>query len=104
MASASNTAQSNGVTIVTQTRVAPERETEFESWQRNVSGIIAAQPGFIQQSVLPPSPPAQIDWVIQQRFSNREDALSWLRSAERERLVAEAQPMLVGRDDVHLLE
>jgi antibiotic biosynthesis monooxygenase (ABM) superfamily enzyme len=104
MASASDTAQSTGVTIVTQTRVAPDRAAEFESWQRDVSGIVAAQPGFIQQTVLPPSPPGQLDWVIQQRFSNAGDALAWLRSGERERLVAEAQPMLVGRDDVHLLE
>ena len=103
MASASSTTQSNGVTIVTQTRVAPERAGEFESWHRSVSGIVAAQPGFIQQTVLPPSPPAQLDWVILQRFSSTADALSWLRSAERERLVAEAQPMLVGQDDVHLL-
>ncbi len=96
--------QSNGVTIVTQTRVVPERAAEFESWHRSVSGIVAAQPGFIQETVLPPSPPAQLDWVILQRFSTSADALSRLRSAERERLVAEAQPMLVGQDDVHLLD
>jgi antibiotic biosynthesis monooxygenase (ABM) superfamily enzyme len=104
MALGSGTAQSNSVTIVTQTRVAPDKAAEFESWQRGVSGIVAAQPGFIQQTVLPPSPPGQLDWVIQQRFSNAGDALSWLRSGERERLVAEAQPMLVGQDDVHLVE
>lgn len=103
MTSASGAAQSNGVTIVTQTRVALDRVAEFESWQRDVSGIVTAQPGFIQQTVLPPSPPGQLDWVVLQRFSKTEDALSWLRSEERGRLVAEAQPMLVGQDDVHLL-
>lgn len=104
MALASDTAQSRGVTIVTQTRVAPDSTADFESWQRNASRIVASQPGFIQQTVLPPSPPAQLDWVILQRFSNNKDALSWLGSKERERLIAEAQPLLMGQDDVHLVE
>ncbi|RUP11264.1 MAG: antibiotic biosynthesis monooxygenase [Hyphomicrobium sp.] len=104
MAPASDTAQSKGVTIVTQTRVAPDSAADFESWQRNASRIIATQPGFVQQTVLPPSPPTQLDWVILQRFSNNKDALSWVRSNERERLLAEVRPILIGQDDVHFVE
>jgi hypothetical protein len=104
MAPDSDTAPLKGVTIVTQTRVVPERTADFERWQRNASGIVTTQPGFLQLTVLPPSPPMQLDWVILQRFSNTKDALSWLGSKERERLLAEAQPMLVGQDDVHLVE
>ena len=105
MTSAPNAAQPStaGVTIVTQTRVAPDKAEAFASWQRDVSGIVAAQPGFIEQTILPPSPPSQLDWVILQRFARTEDAIAWLRSDERARLVAQAQPMLVGQDDVHLL-
>ena len=91
------------MTIVTQTRVAPDKAEAFASWQRDVSEIVAAQPGFIEQTVLPPSPPSQLDWVILQRFATSENAVAWLRSDERARLVAQAQPMLVGQDDVHLL-
>jgi uncharacterized protein len=92
-----------GVTVVTQTRVVPDKAEAFASWQRDVSGIVAAQPGFIEQTILPPSPPSQLDWVILQRFARSENAVAWLRSDERARLVAQAQPMLVGQDDVHLL-
>ena len=34
--------------------------------QRRGDGV----PGFITQSVLPANPPLQVDWVIQQRFTN----------------------------------
>jgi antibiotic biosynthesis monooxygenase (ABM) superfamily enzyme len=90
-------------TIVTQTRVASGKDARFSQWQRRVSEVIAAQPGFVEETVMPPSPPDQVDWVILQRFASRGAAVTWLRSAERQRLVAEVQPMLVGQDDVHLV-
>lgn len=91
------------VTVVTQTRVRDGREADFAAWQKTISARIAREPGFLRQTVIPPSPPTQLDWVILQRFAEREDALAWLRSDTRKRLVAEAGDMLVGNDDVHLL-
>ena len=85
MTSASDTARPNpaGVTIVTQTRVVPDKAEAFANWQRDVSGIVAAQPGFIEQTILPPNPPTQLDWVILQRFATTENAVAWLRSDMR---------------------
>lgn len=91
------------VTVVTQTQVDPARAHDFARWQHRISQAVAARPGFIKETILPPSPPEQIDWVILQRFASREAAAAWLRSGERQRLVSEAQPMLIGRDDVHLV-
>jgi antibiotic biosynthesis monooxygenase (ABM) superfamily enzyme len=68
-----------------------------------MSDLVARQPGFIRQTVIPPSPPTQLDWVILQRFGEREAALAWLRSDQRKRMVAKAGDMLLGHDDVHLL-
>lgn len=92
------------VTVVTQTRVRDGREADFAAWQKTISERIAREPGFLRQTVIPPSPPTQLDWVILQRFSTREDALAWLRSDTRKRLVAEAGDLLIGNDDVHLLK
>jgi uncharacterized protein len=91
------------VTIVTQTRVAPDKTAAFARWQDRVSKIVASRPGFVKQTVMPPAPPGQADWVILQSFNDAESALAWLRSDERQSLMADAQPMLVGQDDVHLL-
>jgi hypothetical protein len=91
------------VTLVTQTRVREGMAEEFGRWQSAISTAAAEFPGFITQSVLPPDPPLQVDWVIQQRFANVEAASAWLRSERRTRLLDTGQPMLVGHDDVHLV-
>jgi antibiotic biosynthesis monooxygenase (ABM) superfamily enzyme len=94
---------SRAVTIVTQTRPAADNAGAFARWQSRIGSVVAKQPGFIKQAVLPPTPPSQVDWVILQRFASTEAALAWLRSDERQHLLAEAQPLLVGQDDVHLV-
>ncbi len=55
----------------------------FAAWQDETSKAIAAFPGFIEQSVMPPNPPLQVDWVILQRFASQSAAVAWLNSAER---------------------
>jgi antibiotic biosynthesis monooxygenase (ABM) superfamily enzyme len=93
----------SAVTLVTQTRVREGMAEEFGRWQSEISAAAAEFPGFITQSVLPPNPPLQVDWVIQQRFANVEAASAWLRSERRSRLLDAARPMLAGPDDVHLV-
>jgi hypothetical protein len=50
-----------------------------------------------------PSPPAQVDWVILQRFVSKEAAVAWLNSKQRQKRLEDIGPMLVGRDDVHIV-
>jgi hypothetical protein len=91
------------VTIVTQTRVRPESADAFAHWQEETSAIVATFPGFIKQTVMPPSPPAQVDWVILQRFASTEAAVAWLNSEQRLKRVAAIAPMLVGGDDINMV-
>jgi hypothetical protein len=93
----------SAVTLVTQTRVREGMAEEFGRWQSTISAAASEFPGFITQSVLPPNPPVQVDWVIQQRFANVRGASAWLCSERRSRLLDAAQPMLAGPDDVHLV-
>ena len=68
------------MTIVTQTCVRPERAEAFARWQGETSTAVAGFPGFIEQRLLPPNPPLQVDWVILQRFaSSRMPSAGWLR-------------------------
>lgn len=92
------------VTIVTQTRVRPEHDGDFGRWQQHASDVIATFPGFVDHQVIPPSPPLQPDWVIVQRFASIDAARAWLASKERQALLDEAHPWLIGRDDIHLVE
>ncbi|MFN4017820.1 MAG: antibiotic biosynthesis monooxygenase [Reyranella sp.] len=95
---------SHSVSIVTQTCVRPEYNEDFARWQGETSSAICRFPGFLEQRLLPPNPPLQVDWVILQRFASQADAQRWLGSAERQARIAGAAPMLVGRDDVHIVQ
>jgi antibiotic biosynthesis monooxygenase (ABM) superfamily enzyme len=92
-----------GTTIVTQTCPAPEHAEAFAAWQNETSRVAAGFQGFLRQTVLPPSPPAQVDWVILQHFVDRPSAVEWLRSSARLERVEAVQKLVVGRDDVHLV-
>lgn len=96
-------ATASAVTIVTQARARDESSQDFARWQSQISAAAAAFPGFIEQSVIPPNPPSQADWVILQRFSGADAATAWLHSDRRRGLVDAAQPMLAGAVDVHLV-
>ena len=63
-APASAPATAKPVTIVTQTRVLPDRNNDFAEWQQRISDVVAGFPGFIDHQVIPPDPPKQVDWVM----------------------------------------
>jgi len=98
----SDTARS--VSIVVQTCVRPEFAEAFARWQGETSTVIANFAGFIEQRLMPPKPPLQVDWVILQRFASLADAQRWLGSPERQARIEGIAQMLVGRDDVHIVE
>jgi antibiotic biosynthesis monooxygenase (ABM) superfamily enzyme len=92
-----------GTTIVTQTRPAAGGMAAFAAWQQETSAVIAGFQGFIRQTVIPPNPPVQADWVILQHFADRQSAIAWLRSDTRRERVAAIQALIEGHDDVHLV-
>jgi len=96
-------AGAGGVTVITQTRVRPDAGEAFARWQDETSRVVARFPGFIKQTVLPPTPPQQVDWVILQQFADEPQAMAWLKSEERQNRANEVAPMLVGVDDIHLV-
>src|SRR4029077_17624653 len=101
--SETSTNASTPVTIVTQTRVQAGREGDFTRWQDDIGRQIAAFPGFIKQTVMPPNPPSQVDWVILQDFASSAAALAWLHSEKRAAMVQQVVPLLAGADDIHIV-
>ena len=97
------TAGGDPVSLIIQTRAGDGQNEAFGRWQARISAAVAASPGFLEQSVLPPTPPAQPDWVILQRFATQAAAIAWLNSAQRQQLLQDAEDLLVGGDDVHLV-
>ena len=96
-------AVAGAATLVIQTRIRPEATDAFAAWQAETSRLLAAFPGFIECTVMPPSPPAQLDWIILQRFIDVPAAVAWLHSGERQRRLPELFAMVIGPDDVHIV-
>lgn len=91
------------VNIITQTSVLPGKDKEFGAWQERMNRTIASYRGYLGHQVIPPSPPTQADWVIVQSFDSIEAARVWLNSDDRAKMLAEAQPLLVGVDSIHIV-
>jgi antibiotic biosynthesis monooxygenase (ABM) superfamily enzyme len=91
------------VTIVVQTRVKAEAADAFAAWQAETGKLVTAFPGFVERTVMPPSPPAQVDWIILQRFTSAAVAVAWLNSPERQKRLQGSAAMRVGPDDVHIV-
>jgi antibiotic biosynthesis monooxygenase (ABM) superfamily enzyme len=102
-AAGGSAALAGSITIVTQTCVRLEDFDAFAQWQEQTSGIVAAFPGFISETVMKPSPPSQVDWVILQHFASTEAATAWLHSEKRRERIASVASMTLGRDDIHIV-
>jgi antibiotic biosynthesis monooxygenase (ABM) superfamily enzyme len=91
------------VALVIQRRIADDGFAAFARWNGEVGEALKAWPGFLGQEVVPPQPPAHVDWVTIVRFASPAAARAWLQSEARARLIAEVQRYFVGSEDVHIL-
>jgi antibiotic biosynthesis monooxygenase (ABM) superfamily enzyme len=92
-----------GVTIVTQTRVRPEKTDEFGRLQGEMAHSAEAFTGFVEQSVIPPNLPSQTDWVTMQWFANKENASAWLRSTTRHEFTEQLSPLTTSQPNTYLV-
>ena len=91
------------VSVIFQRRIDDASYADYARWQKRAAEALATVPGFIDQDIVPPSPPVQDDWVDVLRFATIEDARAWLDSGLRTELVAEIKHAFIGNEDVHLL-
>nr|WP_281383066.1 antibiotic biosynthesis monooxygenase [Microbulbifer rhizosphaerae] len=89
--------------MVIQTRIAEEGAGSYVEWQRRVGEVLQSRPGFLGQEVLAPSPPAQADWIVVQRFEDLDHARDWMQSDELHRLLKEVAGLFAGHEDIFLV-
>jgi antibiotic biosynthesis monooxygenase (ABM) superfamily enzyme len=88
--------------VVTHRRISDGSAEAYRDWQRDIGHAIGGHPGFVDRRVIEPSPPAQTDWIIIERFVDAKSARAWLTSEERSGLLEQFRGTFVGDDDVHL--
>lgn len=94
----------SNVMLVTQTHVKAEKNYEFAQWQEKISETVSKFPGHISQTISPPNPPVQLDWVIKQHFVSAAAAKAWLQSDERKELIKQILPLTIGIDNIYIIE
>lgn len=99
----SNT-QSRPLGVMIIYRISAQSNLEFlDRWQREMSQVVAEFSGFIDQTLIPPNPPGQTQWVILQWFQDTKDALGWLNSPERSNLLNLTAQNQIELDEIHLV-
>ncbi|MBS7540761.1 antibiotic biosynthesis monooxygenase [Ancylobacter lacus] len=103
MAGADRASKGGGVALVSQRRIADGGYADYARWLGRLAEHLRDWPGFHGQEVVPPTPPAQPDWVLIQHFARAEAARDWLRHADYGALLREVEGHFVGPEEVHLL-
>ena len=84
-----------GVTGVIWRRIDPAREPQAEDIMKKLMLLSRQHEGFLGSEVFPPIPGVQDAYVVLYRFSTAEGLRRWLRCAERIRLLAEMETLLL---------
>jgi uncharacterized protein len=81
------------VTVTIARRVAPGRETEFETWAEGLTTAASKFPGFLGAGLLRPGHVGE-EWHVVFRFASSEHLAEWEESEERASLLAHARDLM----------
>ena len=90
------------VDLVIVTRICEGGAQQYTAWQVQLGEELQAHPGFLSQQIVTPTPPAQVDWIVVQKFTSVEAAKSWLASEKLASALEEVRHLFVGTDDIYL--
>lgn len=91
-----------GTTIVAHFHLKPGSEAAFARWHAALDAALAGWPGFVRQTVMPPSPPLEGRWALMQWFEDDASAFAWLASPARDAILAQAEAITDGPHEVHV--
>ena len=92
-------ADDQGATVVITHRVREGRHPDYERWLDEIAPLARASTGHLDWHIVRPIPGLTATYTIVLRFDTREHLKQWMESAERNRLIARIQPLLVSGDD-----
>tara|TARA_R100001143_G_scaffold59843_3_gene58812 strand:+ start:1930 stop:2502 length:573 start_codon:yes stop_codon:yes gene_type:complete len=102
MAQTTSPGDSSGATAVITHRVRSDKHAEYERWLDEIVPVGKASPGHLDLHIIRPIAGITETFTIILRFDTEEHLQNWMNSAERERLIARAQPLLSEGDDFYI--
>ncbi len=90
--------QENSATTVITHRVKPARLVDYEAWLLKIIPVAKTYPGHWGVQVIRPVGGGNSIYTILLRFASEPQALSWMHSADRARLIEEVNELLEDGD------
>ena len=87
---------SSAAVLVATVRVRPGQGNAFASWKGRHDQTLGKFPGFISSDLIPPTQAGGNEWTLLINFRSRDDLVGWQQSAERGKILAEADHIIEG--------
>ncbi|WP_437200992.1 antibiotic biosynthesis monooxygenase [Planctomicrobium sp. SH664] len=81
----------------------PMNSDRIEVWENELHEAVALAEGFLDQAIVPPSPPSQPQWIVVQWFQSTKNALKWLNSPARLASLESASASDIEIDEVDIV-
>jgi len=91
-----------GATAVITHRVCAEQQSAYEAWLREITPLCKAYPGHLDLQIIRPIHGITSTYTVVIRFDTKAHLQVWMDSVDRERLIAQVQPLLIEGDDFFL--
>ena len=88
-----------GATVVNTPRVRQGHQPDYEAWIDEIGPVCSAAPGYLDWQIIRPVAGLTSNYTVVIRFDSRKNLESWMRSPERNRLIAKVRPILSTDDD-----
>jgi len=89
-------------TLIVSCRALPTHERDVERWLRRLVAAATTAPGCLNSELQPPDRIHPRNWVVLHHFTDPDALASWLKSADRERLMARGAVHLDGPAHEHV--
>jgi uncharacterized protein len=89
-------------TLIVTCRSLPGRERSLKGWLRQLAASATTAPGCLDTQIEPPDPNHPRDWVVLHHFTDTRALASWLKSPERQRIMAGGAAHLDGPPHEHV--
>lgn len=89
-------------TVVISHRVQQDRQLDYERWLGEIAPLCQAAPGHLDWQIIRPIAGLSETYTVVIRFDTRLHLQAWMESADRNRLIEKARPLLVTGDDFYI--
>ena len=95
----SSASKDDGATVVITHRIRSDKHEEYERWLEEIAPLCKASPGNLDWHIVRPVSDVTDTYTVIIRFDTTAHLEDWMQSADRKRLINQAQPLFAGADD-----